>query len=352
MYCLKKFTLAIITLFIVSPAVAQVTAKEVFSFGDGVVWGFDFIDENHLVVSLRSGELDIINLDTKQQQSINSPRVHAKGQGGLLDVKVLHQQDKIFFYVTYSKLLEEGSSTTALASAEYLAGQKLQWNEIFVAKAASSTGRHYGSRLMFVDDTLFMTIGDRGKRDKAQALNSHHGKVLRLTLDGKAADNNPFDDTPEALPEIWSLGHRNPQGIAYDFERKDLYVAEFGPRGGDEVNRVEAGENYGWPLITHGKNYSGTSIGPSHQEGLEQPIVYWDPSISPSGMALLIDKSSKRLLLSSLTDLDIKELVLDKGQVIKQVSLFEKPLERVRHVAISPAGVVYFSTDTGKIFNF
>ncbi|ARN72667.1 PQQ-dependent sugar dehydrogenase [Oceanicoccus sagamiensis] len=345
----KNLLLAIVSLLVTLPALAGPDAKELFSFGSGVVWGFDFIDSEQLLVSRRSGELDIVNLKTQQQQSLKAPTVHAKGQGGLLDVKVHRDQGKTFFYVTYSKKLPEGGSTTALAKAQYQPGQALQWQELFVAKAASTASRHYGSRLQFVDDYLFMTVGDRGKRKKAQEINGHFGKVLRLKHDGSPADNNPFADTPDALPEIWSYGHRNPQGIAYDTEQQILYVAEFGPRGGDEVNVVEAGKNYGWPTITHGKNYSGTDIGPSHQDGLEQPMVYWDPSISPSGMALQLNKPSRRLLLSSLTDRDIKALVVDNGKLESQRSLFKEPLDRVRHIVIAPDGMIYFSTDTGKL---
>ncbi len=352
MRSINSIAVCIFSIVFAWPVFAESSLKPVFSYDSGVVWGFDFIDNQQLVVSRRSGELDIINLDNKQQQSLNAPKVHAKGQGGLLDVKVYRQQDKKTLYITYSKKLEEGGSTTALAMADYKPGQTLQWKEVFVANAASGSSRHYGSRLAFVGDYLFMTVGDRGKRKKAQELTGHYGKVLRLNLDGTPADNNPFADKPDALPEIWSYGHRNPQGIAYDTEDNTLYVAEFGPRGGDEVNVVEAGRNYGWPEITHGKNYSGTSIGPGHQDGLEQPMVYWDPSISPSGMALQVSEASKRLLLSSLTDRDIKELVVNDGELVSQRSLFKEPLERVRHIVISPDGDIYFSTDTGTIFRY
>lgn len=317
---------------------------------DDVVWGFDFLDDTTLVVSQRSGKLHLVNLAENVSRELIAPTVKAKGQGGLLDVKVVDIEGLQYFYVTYSKQLQSKKITTVLARAPASVDKPLIWQDLFVAKAQSAGAKHFGSRLLFVDDAVFMTVGDRGKRDLAQDLTVHNGKVLRLTLNGKAADGNPYFDVANALPEIWTLGHRNPQGIAFDQADQQIYVAEFGPRGGDEINAISAGKNYGWPLITHGKNYIGTTIGPTEKDGLEQPLVYWNPSISPSGMAFIQDGDTKSLLLACLSDGQVKQVNLENGKVVAQQPLSKQSKMRIRHVAQSPNKSVYFSTDDGKIY--
>jgi glucose/arabinose dehydrogenase len=336
---------------IFASAFSYAAPQEVFSFDDrGVVWGFDFLDDEKLLVSQRSGKLHLVDLASNTSRQLVAPQVTAKGQGGLLDVKIVEIEGQRYFYATYSKQLESKKITTALARAVATVDKPLVWTDLFVAKAESTGGKHFGSRLLFVEDIIYMTVGDRGERKLAQDLTVHNGKVLRLTLNGDAAAENPFLDNPNALAEIWTLGHRNPQGIAFDQAAKQIYVAEFGPRGGDEINTIAAGKNYGWPLITHGKNYIGTTIGPGEQDGLEQPLVYWTPSVSPSGLAFVDDGEGQSLLLACLSDTHLKKLTLRDGVVIDQKSLFEQPKMRVRHVAQSPDKRVYFSTDDGKIY--
>ena len=334
------------------PTLAFASPKEIFNFGKGVVWGFDFVDSNTLVISQRSGELSLLDLTTQKLEQLSAPTVFSKGQGGLLDVKAVTLNNKTFFYVTYSKALESRASTTALARAEYIKGKPLQWQELFVAKTDSKSPIHYGSRLLFVGEHIYMTVGDRGKKTWAQDLDMHNGKVLRLNLDGSPARGNPFSGQKGALPEIWSIGHRNPQGISYDPDTNSIYVAEFGPRGGDEINRVEKGKNYGWPVITHGVNYSGTTIGPSHKEGLEQPLVYWSPSVSPSGLAFMSDDSGKSLLMACLSGQKLLKISIENDKAVKQEAMFDEPRSRIRHVVVSPKQQVYFSTDKGKIYRF
>jgi glucose/arabinose dehydrogenase len=348
---MHKIIRLLICCVIFSSTFSYAAPKEVFSFDDrGVVWGFDFLDDKTLLVSQRSGKLHLVDLASNTSRQLIAPKVRAKGQGGLLDVKIVEIEGTRYFYATYSKQLESQKITTALARAVATVDKPLVWQDLFVAKAESSGGKHFGSRLLFVEDTIYMTVGDRGERKLAQDLTVHNGKVLRLTLDGRPAAENPFMGNPNALAEIWTLGHRNPQGITFDPMAKQIYVAEFGPRGGDEINAVTAGKNYGWPLITHGKNYIGTSIGPGEQDGLEQPLVYWTPSVSPSGLAFVDDGQSQSLLLACLSDTHLKKLTLHSGVVIDQKSLFETPKMRVRHVAQSPDKRVYFSTDDGKIY--
>lgn len=224
---------------------------------------------------------------------------------------------------------------------------------LFSAKTNSDKREHFGSRLLFKDNTIFMTIGDRGKRKHAQNLSYHNGKIIRLTMDGKPALGNPFENKKDALPEIWSLGHRNPQGIDLDPVTGELYSIEFGPRGGDELNIIKKSANYGWPVITYGKEYWGPSIGDTHKKGMEQPVIYWTPSISPSGMVFYnSDKYppwKNSLFLAALGSQHLRRLEINKGKVTSEEILFSENKERVRHVRISPDGWLYYSTDSGKL---
>jgi len=225
---------------------------------------------------------------------------------------------------------------------------------IFQAKVDSDTTRHFGSRLVFHQGHIFMTIGDRGERAYAQKLNLHQGSILKLTHSGKAAADNPFLKTKNALAEIWSYGHRNPQGIDVHPETKELWSCEFGPRGGDELNLIKKGRNYGWPVITYGKEYWGPSIGDTKKTGMEQPIEYWVPSISPSGMVFYTGDKIKSwkndLFLANLSSTHLRRLRIRNNKVIEQEKLFESIDERIRHVRNAADGYLYFSTDSGKIF--
>ena len=199
-----------------------------------------------------------------------------------------------------------------------------------------------------------MTIGDRGERKYSQDLGVHNGTVLRLTLDGKPAAGNPFANQAGARPEIWSYGHRNPQGIDFDPVSGKLYSCEFGPRGGDELTLVQPKLNYGWPVITYGREYWGGSIGPSFKDGMEQPVKHWTPSISPSGMAFYNGDKIKawkgNLFIAALGNRHVRRIVMSGGKVQREEILFADLSERVRQVKQSPDGYLYFSTDSGKIF--
>lgn len=341
-----KHTLACLMIICLSPLLSAEPTEVITLESRNVIWGFDFINDKELIVTTRNGELLHIDTQSKKQSKLNAPEVFARSQGGLLDVKVTQLNSKTYLYITYSKKVADGTNTTALARAIYEPQQALNWEELFVANAYSKKSKHYGSRLLFIDDKLFMTIGDRGMRDTVQSLSNHRGKVLRLTLDGKPVAGNPFANTEGALPEIWTLGHRNPQGISYDKASERIYVAEFGPRGGDEINILTPGNNYGWPVITYGRNYIGTSIGPAKKEGLEQPFIQWTPSISPSGMLF---KDSK-IYITALSGRNLIEIPINNGAAGSQKALLPEKQWRVRHVESSPSGEVYFSTDSGEIF--
>lgn len=317
---------------------------------DGVVWGFDFLTEDQALITLRSGEFYHYNLKTKKKVSLPTPKVKSLGQGGLLDVKVYSTLKKSYIYLTFSESVSK-MVVTSLARGEWVKGELKNLKTLFRSQIQSTTGRHFGSRLLIFKGQIFMTVGDRGARDLAQDLNSHQGKILRLDLEGKPMEGNPF--VKKGLPEIWSYGHRNPQGIDIDPQTREVYSVEFGPKGGDELNAIYAGKNYGWPIITYGREYYGPKIGTTQKEGMEQPVTYWVPSISPSGMAFYTGEKIKEwqysLFLANLSSRHLRRLVLKKGKVILEENLFSDLRERIRHVATGTDGHLYFSTDSGKL---
>lgn len=329
----------------------KIKATEVFST-DGVIWGFDFITPQEVVMTLREGKLIYYNFATKKQTLLAGPKVDAGGQGGLLDVLVHTVAGEKYIFLTYSEKVG-ATLTTSLAKAKFKDNKLSDLKRIFSAKVVEDSTRHFGSRVVIRDNHIFMTIGDRGERKYAQDLKLHNGKILRLTLDGNPAKGNPFENDKNALPEIWSYGHRNPQGIDFSPTDGNLFSCEFGPRGGDELNLVKPGKNYGWPVITYGKEYYGPSIGKPKKEGMEQPVVYWVPSISPSGMSFytgdkIIDWQNN-LFLANLGSTHLRRLVLKDGEVVSQEVLFEDLEERIRQVKNGPDGFLYFSTDSGKL---
>jgi glucose/arabinose dehydrogenase len=280
-------------------------------------------------------------------------------QGGLLDI-ALHPKfnENSWVYVTYAKHMN-GEQTTALARAKLdLAKEEFsEWQDIFLARPTFTTAHHYGSRIAFDDKGyLFLTVGDRGQDKLAQSLKTHNGKVLRLNMDGSAPNDNPFVNQTGALKEIWSYGHRNPQGLFFDKQTGTLYEQEHGPMGGDEINHIVKGKNYGWPLITYGREYTGGPVGDGEtaRDGLEQPIKYFLPSIAPSGLVVYRSKKLKlfkdrfisgALALQHLNVIDIK----DCSTACEDRLLL--PLnERIRDVIAGPDGLVYASSDTGRIY--
>lgn len=335
--------------------VQKFTVETLFEGGD-VIWGFDFLNEkdaNEIIFTERDGKIRYLDLKTKKASEVaGAPKVFNQSQGGLLDVYVDHKTNEI--YMTYSEPIDK-KGTTSLMKGKLSADKKrYEGKKIFQAQALESTGEHFGSRIAIDKDRfVFMSVGERNKRDRAQDLNTHHGKILRLTTEGKAADGNPFIGTKGALPEIWSYGHRNPQGLIID-SKGNLLDAEFGPRGGDEVNLIEKGANYGWPVITYGKEYWGPSIGAKEKAGMKQPVFYWVPSISPSGMMMYkgsaFPKFEGNLFLATLAGSHLHRIVMDENKkMVKEEKLIEDLEERFRQVKTGPDGLIYLSTDSGKI---
>ena len=318
-------------------------------------WAIGILPDQSFLVTERDGTLLYIAGGEAREVS-DTPRVAARGQGGLLDVTIARdfaQTREIF--LTYAKP-QRGGAGTALSVARLSDdGRRLEnVREIFEAARGFSGGRHFGSRVVEgADGTLFVTIGDRGDRPSAQDRSNHNGAIVRVARDGSIPADNPFLNTPNVLPEIWSYGHRNPQGAGLD-SRGRLWTAEHGARGGDEVNLVRKGANYGWPVISYGVHYSGGTIGEgTSKAGMEQPVFYWDPSMAPSGLLVYSGKLwpnwRGHLFVGSLKFDYIS--VLD-GQPMREILQIEgSETGRVRDIVEGPDGAIWFlSVGDGAVY--
>ena len=285
------------------------------------------------------------------------PAVGAVGEGGLLDVALDPRfADNRLVYLSYAEAAQGGVGTTvarARLDANGLQGRLSELQVIFRQSPKASSSVHFGSRLLFArDGKLFVTLGDLWQRDDAQRLDNHHGKIVRIEPDGRLPADNPFAGRAGALPEIWSYGHRNVQGAAWHPTTGELWTSEHGPQGGDELNVIEAGHNYGWPVITYGAEYgSGRKIGEgTAKAGMEQPIAHWTPAIAPSGMTFLTSDRypgwKGDLFIGALRGQILLHLQLDGRRVVKQEPLLQDLHERIRHVRQAPDGWLYLLTDS------
>ncbi|MBS0043546.1 PQQ-dependent sugar dehydrogenase [Shewanella sp. M16] len=325
------------------------------------VWGMAFLPDGSMLVTERAGRMRIVSTAGKVDEPLTGlPPMYAKGQGGLLDVVLapdFASSKKIYF--SYSEPAEGDASelnSTAVSFAT-LNGNKLEnLTRVFSQQPKVNSGHHFGSRLVWAPDgTLFITLGDRySEKDSAQTLDNHLGKVVRIHADGSVPKDNPFVNTAGALPEIWSIGHRNMQGAAINPISKVLWTGEHGPQGGDELNIDQAAKNYGWPVITYGENYGGGNIGEgTHKVGMEQPVYKWVPSIATAGFMFYTgDKFPQwrnNLLLASLKEKTLVRLVLDGDKIIKEERLLKTELgQRLRSVVQGPDGLIYLVTDEAK----
>lgn len=319
-------------------------------------WGIAVLPDGSMLVTEREGRLRVIRDGALVATPIEGvPKVHDAGQGGLLDV-VLHPDfaTNRLIYLSFAKGTK-GANHTAIVRATYDGRRLSNLEPIFDAVPERRTDAHYGGRMLFMPDkTLILTLGDGYVyRDKAQDLTSDLGKIVRLTDTGKPASDNPFVGQEGKRPEIYSYGHRNVQGIARDPVTGTLYQHEHGPKGGDEVNVIVAGKNYGWPVITYGVDYSGAPISlKNKQDGMEQPLIYWVPSIAPSGMAFysgdLFPAWKGDLLVSALAGQQIRRVNLENGRVASQENLLTDRGERYRQIIQAPDGSLLVLTDDAE----
>jgi glucose/arabinose dehydrogenase len=315
-------------------------------------WGLAFLPNGDILVTERQGRLRIIRGGALQDEWIPGvPRVVEKAQAGLMDVAI-HPRfaENGWIYLTYSKQGE--GDTPALLRGRFDGTRLTDVHDIFVADAWSDTGGNTGSRIVFGNDgMIYMSVGDRHERDRAQKLTDHAGKILRLRDDGTAPDDNPFIAKAGVRPEIFTFGNRNPQGLAVDPRTGALFENEHGPRGGDEINLLQPGRNYGWPVITYGINYDGTVI--THETtrpGMEQPLVYWVPSIGPSGMVLYtgdrFPQWKGNLFVGAMVGMHLRRVVLDGTRVVHEEQILRGLHERIRDVRQGPDGFLYILTDS------
>jgi glucose/arabinose dehydrogenase len=318
-------------------------------------WGLAFLPGGDMLVSERRGRMLRIDGKTLEPTPVRGlPRVAAVGQGGLLDIAVHPDFDfNRLIYFSFAGADQSGLGTEVARGR--LQGDALEAVEvIFRALPKSGGGRHFGSRLLFAKDgRLLITLGDRGNRPRAQDISDHAGSVIRVNDDGGVPEDNPFVNTPGARPEIYTYGNRNVQGIALDPATGAVWENEHGPQGGDEVNVLVSGRNYGWPVITYGRNYgTGTKIGEgTHKEGMEQPLHQWSPSIAPSGMTLytgsMFPAWRGNLFVGALKYRLVARLEVRDGRIVHEERLLEGVLGRIRDVRTGPDGYIYLLTDEG-----
>ena len=312
-------------------------------------WGLAFLPDGGWLITERGGRLLRFDADGERIRVRGTPDVVARGQGGLLDVMVPRDfATSREIFLTYARPQASGSGTALAVGRLNAAGNRLEdLTLLFEMTPGSGGGRHYGSRIVEgPEGHIFLTTGDRGDRPSAQDLGRHNGSVIRLNRDGSVPPDNPFVGTAGAEPAIWSYGHRNPQGAALD-ARGRLWINEHGAQGGDEINLVARGANFGWPVISYGRHYSGAKIGEgTARAGMEQPEFYWDPSIAPSGMAIysgrLWPEWEGDFLVGSLKFGLISRLER-QGGALREAERIEGPeTERVRDIAEAPDGSIWF----------
>lgn len=334
---------------------------ETIADGLGIIWGLTFISDNGLLLTERSGNVKRLDTLTGRITEIsNVPDVLEQGQGGLLDIAISPEyNDDGWIYLTYVKDVDfDSEGATVLARAKLVDNAFEQVQELLVTKSGSEKSYHFGSRITFDNrGHVFFGVGDRGVRGNAQNLSNHAGSIMRLNMDGSVPEDNPYSINPKLLPEVWSYGHRNPQGLVYDVATGRLWSIEHGPRGGDEINLIKPGANYGWPVISYGKEYWGpVDVGEgTHRKGMEQPIKVYIPSIAPGSLLIYSGDAlpgwQGNLLSGSLKLTHINRIVLStSGEVVKEDRLLEDLSERIRALAIDSKGRLYFSTDSGKVY--
>ncbi len=345
------------------------TEKEVFkveTFADGfdIPWGMAFLPNKDLIVSDRNGSLWLVDYKSKTKtQIIGVPEVRYKGQGGLLDIQV-HPEfiNNNYIYIGFTSYLKSKKNKTFTSVVRGILENNSLTDQKIIYKADdiyySNNTVHYGTRIVFdKEGYLYFSIGDRGERNQAQLLDYPNGKIHRLHDDGSIPKNNPFIQEKNAIKSIWTYGNRNPQGLAINPLSSTIFETEHGPRGGDELNILSSGKNYGWPEITYGKNYSGTTITKyTHKDGMEQPVIHWTPSIAVCGIDFYDGEVFKNwkndLLVSSLKFENLYRLKIKDNKVTEQEIVYRAG-SRIRDVETGPEGFIYLALeDPGRIVRF
>jgi len=326
---------------------------EVVIEGMNQPWGMSFIDTDKILVTEKSGKLFLVENSIKTEIS-GLPYVYVRGQGGLLDVAIHpnFKRNSIIYFTLGTNIEGDAGGNTALYQAKLTDNKLEDLKLLYKATPNTKKAQHWGSRIVFDDDGhIFFTIGDRGNRDlNPQDLSRDGGKVYRLNLDGSIPNDNPFvNEKTGTKKAIYSFGHRNPQGMIIHPISGKIWINEHGPRGGDEINIAEPGKNYGWPKITYGVNYSGTTITENtNLPGLEQPFYYWVPSIAPSGMAFstsgVYKKWKGNLFIGSLKYRYLERLVIKNNKVMEREKILEN-VGRVRDVREGPDGYLYIAVE-------
>lgn len=360
--------LAAAVILLASPALAETRIFETDEVklqadivADGLEhpWGLDFLPGNEAIVTERPGRIRILSQAGLSEPVKGVPEVWARGQGGLFDVAVARDfagSGTIFF--SYAEPGPGGAGTAVARARLVRDGQSPRLEDVKVIYSMArktQSGLQFGSRIVVNDDgTLFVTTGDRGQANRAQDMQDTAGAVLRINADGTIPADNPSPDGSKMAPQIWSKGHRNIQGATFDPVLGGLVTVEHGARGGDEINRPEAGKNYGWPVISYGRNYSGTKIGKgTAAPGYEQPLYYWDPSIAPSGLASyqgdMFPEWKGDLLVGALKFEMLSRLDRDaKGRFLDEERMLDGAFGRIRDVNVAPDGSIWLLTDENK----
>lgn len=324
-------------------------------------WGIVNFPDGRFLITVKSGYMNIVSADGKTMTKVGGfQKVDDKGQGGLLDVALDPDfKNNRMIYFTFSESVAKGNNTAVGKGRLSNDEKKIENPTVIFHATPSYDGKlHYGSRLVFdKEGNLFVSTGERSDletRPLAQNTMAYLGKVIKITKDGKPSSGNPFMGNSKYKPEIYSYGHRNPQGLALD-EKGQLWEAEMGPKGGDEINLINPGKNYGWGDVTYGREYSGKKVGAGIQQkkGTEQPVYYWDPSISMSGITFYtgnINEWKNNLFLGCLSGEKIIRLVIENNKVVGEEWLLENQKERFRDVLNGSDGNLYGITDTGKLY--
>lgn len=314
-------------------------------------WGMAWLPDGRMLVTERKGEILVFQNDRYTGEKLEGfPEAYERGQGGLLDIQSHPQYDANGWIYATCALPGQGGGSTTLIRFRLTGIEITALETLYQTTPLSTAGVHFGSRIAFDNaGYLYFTTGERGVKENAQDLSNDMGKIHRLYDDGRVPDDNPFADTPFARPSIWSYGHRNVQGLAYDSTHNILYATEHGPRGGDELNSIEKGKNYGWPVITYGIDYSGAIISElTEKEGMEQPIHYWTPSIAACGLLYYTGNKfpewQGNLFSGALALTHVARVELKNGNYAHEEKLLQG-IGRVRHIAQSPDGYIYVLTE-------